>query len=82
LYENPSQNHIEFQVWHCFHQLVGLGHMHLVHNLWVHNGGINGMEHYFDVTICDLVFAKYNVHKVDPKHQLCACATSNALTLG
>ncbi len=44
--ENPNQNYIEFQVWHCFHQLAKLGHMCLVHNVWVHNGGINDMEHY------------------------------------
>jgi hypothetical protein len=44
--ENPNQNYIEFQVWPCFHQLAKLGHMCLVHNVWVHNGGINDMEHY------------------------------------
>jgi len=35
-----------------------------------------------NVTICDLVFAKYNVHKVDPTHQFRARAIGNALTLG
>jgi hypothetical protein len=45
-YGNLTQSHIEFQVWHCFHQLAKLGHMNLVHNVQVHNGGIIDMEHY------------------------------------
>jgi hypothetical protein len=27
-----------------FPPIVGLGHMHLVHDVQVHNGGINGMK--------------------------------------
>ncbi len=45
VYESPNQSHIELQVWHCFHRLVEMGHMHLVHNVWIHNGGISGMEY-------------------------------------
>jgi len=35
-----------------------------------------------NATICDHTFAKYNIHKDDPTHQLCTCAIGNVLTLG
>ncbi len=52
----------------------------LVHDVGVHNGDINDMEHH--ATICDHAFAKYNIHRVDLAHQFHACALGNVLTLG
>lgn len=42
---NPSQSHVKLQNVTFLQRLAKSNHMHLVHNVRVHNSGINDMEH-------------------------------------
>ncbi len=56
-------------------------HMRPIHNVQVHNGDINDMEHYLMPPFVISPSQKYNIHKIDLAHQLCAYAFNYALGL-